>query len=480
MTIRFYNSLSREVEEFVPLKPGKARLYHCGPTVYDFPHIGNYRSFFLGDMLRRYLEFRGYEVFQIMNVTDIDDKTIRDSGEANLELEQFTEQYTKEFFRGLDMLNIRRSHVYPRATTHVPEMIELISKLFEKDLAYQKGGDVYYRISSFPNYGRLARIDPESLQIGASVDVDEYDKDNPRDFALWKAAKEDELQRNIFYESPWGKGRPGWHIECSAMGMKYFGETFEIHTGGVDNMFPHHDNEIAQSEGATGKPFVKYWIHGEFLLVDGVKMAKSEGNYFTLEDLFKKYSTDTIRYLFLSTHYRQQLNYTENAIENAKSNVERLRTSLNDLRSEIAAEPAHLGFGENEKGLLDAAKEAHEEFIQKVDDDLNLPGGLSALHKISRAINIYLAQQEKNLGVMLEVFRRYVELFDVLGLFEKETSPRDAGLSEDVMKILIDIRQTARAKKDFAIADEIRSRLDEVGIELKDLPDGTRWSIRQE
>lgn len=477
MPIRFYNTLNRQMEEFQPVKSEKVRMYNCGPTVYDFPHVGNYRSFFLADMLRRYLEFRDYEVFQVMNITDIDDKTIRDSGEANMDLKEFTEKYTQEFFRGLDMLNIRRAHVYPRATTHVSEMIELISKLLERDMAYQKGGDVYYRLSSFPNYGRLARIDPEQLQIGASVDVDEYDKDNPRDFALWKAAKAEELERGVFFESPWGKGRPGWHIECSAMGMKYLGKTFEIHTGGVDNMFPHHDNEIAQSEGATGELFVKYWIHGEHLLADGTKMAKSEGNYFTLEDLFKKYDTDTVRYFFLSTHYRQQLNYSESAIENAKSNIERLRTSFNDLRSEIAAGPSHIDFGENEEILLKTLKEARKEFIEKIDEDLNLPGGLSSLHKISRAINIYLSQQEKNLGVLLETLQRYKELLNMLGIFENEDQADGGGMSEDILKVLIDIRQTARTKKDFAMADEIRSQLEKVGIELKDLPDGTRWSF---
>jgi len=358
-------------------------------------------------------------------------------------------------------------------------MIELISKLLENKKAYQKGENVYYNISNFSDYGKLARIDPEKLQIGASVDVDEYDKVNPRDFALWKAAKQDELKRNIFFESPWGKGRPGWHIECSAMSMKYLGETFDIHTGGIDNLFPHHDNEIAQSEGATGKPFVKYWIHGEHLLVDGTKMAKSAGNFFTLEDLFKEYNTDAIRYLFLSTHYRQQLNYTKTSIENAKSNVERLQTPLSDLRSEIAMTPKHLDFGENEETLLKKLKLSYEEFIKTVDEDLNLPGGLSALHKIARAINIYLGQKKKNLGLLREAYHRYKELLDTLGLFDEETRQEVGHLTEDLLKILIDIRQKARIRKDFATADEIRSRLEEIGIKIKDLPDGTRWSFFQ-
>ncbi len=476
MPIRFFNTLSRQVEDFEPLEPGKVRMYNCGPTVYDFPHIGNYRSFFLADMLRRYLEFRGFEVLQVMNITDIDDKTIRDSGQARMELEEFTKKFTAEFFRGLDMLNIRRAHLYPRATIHIPEMIELISKLINNGHAYQKSGDVYFKISSFPNYGKLARIDPEKLQIGASVDVDEYEKDNPRDFALWKAAKPEERERNIFFESPWGEGRPGWHIECSAMGMKYLGESFDIHTGGVDNLFPHHENEIAQSEGATGKLFVKYWIHGEHLLADGIKMAKSAGNYVKLREIYK-HGTDTLRYLFLSTHYRQQLNLTENTIKNAQANIERLRTSLNDLRSEIASEQTHLDYGENEKSLLLQLQQARQDFVETVDNDLNLPGGLNSLHKMSRAINVYLGQDYRNLGVLKQSFSYYSELLNVLGIFEESSEQKESKLVEDLIRIVIDIRQEAREQKDFTTADTIRSRLAEIGIELKDLSDGARWSF---
>ncbi|MGD9775421.1 MAG: cysteine--tRNA ligase, partial [Methanosarcina sp.] len=317
--LQVYNTLTRNKETFKPLKEGEVSIYACGPTVYNMPHIGNYRTFLLADTVVRTLQYLGYKVKLVMNITDIDDKTIRDSKAAGMSLKDFTDKYSAEFFKGLDMLNIKRASAYPRATENVDGMIELAQKLIEKGLAYEKGGSVYYRISGFPDYGKLSKLDFDSIRIGASVDVDEYDKDNPRDFALLKASAPEEIERSIYYESPWGKIRPGWHIECSVMAMNSFGPTLDIHIGGVDLIFPHHENEIAQSEGATGIPFVRHWVHGEHLIVEGEKMSKSKGNVFTLPEIVEMYGGEVVRFMFLSVHYRKKLDYSETFAENAKN-----------------------------------------------------------------------------------------------------------------------------------------------------------------
>ena len=351
--LQVYNTLTRKKEVFKPLKEGEVSIYACGPTVYNMPHIGNYRTFLMADNIVRTLEYLGYKVKLVMNITDIDDKTIRDSKAAGMSLKDFTDKYTAEFFKGLDMLNIKRASAYPRATENVDGMIELAQKLIEKGLAYEKGGSVYYRISGFPEYGKLSKLDFDNIIIGASVDVDEYDKDNPRDFALLKASTPEEIERGIYYESPWGKIRPGWHIECSVMAMNSFGPTLDMHLGGVDLIFPHHENEIAQSEGATGKPFACNWIHGEHLIVEGEKMSKSKGNIFTLPEIVGKYGGEVVRFMFLSVHYRKKLDYSDAFAENAKNNYLRLKETLDNLEFalETAEDTAYPEDGEVLKAL---------------------------------------------------------------------------------------------------------------------------------
>ncbi|NQT81429.1 cysteine--tRNA ligase, partial [bacterium] len=366
MALTFHNTMARRKEEFVPLEEGEVRMYTCGPTVYDNAHIGNFRSYIFEDILRRYLKYRGYRVIQVMNLTDVDDKTIRDSRKGGISLAEHTEKYIRAFFEDIDTLHIERAEFYPRATEHVAEMIEIVSGLLEKDYAYKgEDGSIYYRIDKFEDYGKLAHISPDLLRPGVTVNTDEYDKESVGDFALWKAW--DEEDGDVFWESPFGKGRPGWHIECSAMSMKYLGETFDIHTGGVDNIFPHHDNEIAQSEAYTGKQFVRYWLHAAHLIVEGRKMSKSLGNFYTLRDLLGKgYTGRQIRYLLMSCHYRQQLNFTFEGLESAKNGLQRIDDFL-----------AKLDDADSSEGAGDVAERiemARQSFTSALDDDLNISG----------------------------------------------------------------------------------------------------------
>ena len=480
--LQLYNTLSRKKETFKPLENDFVRMYNCGPTVYDLPHVGNYRSFFLADILRRYLEFRGNRVLQVLNITDIDDKTIRDSQTSGMNFKDFTTKYTSVFFDGLDKLRIRRAHIHPRATEHIEEMLELVQMLVEKGFAYEKEGNVYFSIVKFSDYGKLNRIDTEGMKPGSSVDLDEYEKDDVRDFVLWKASKPEEIEQGIFYDSPWGKGRPGWHIECSAMSMKYLGETLDIHTGGTDNAFPHHENEIAQSEAATGKPFVRFWVHGAHLIVDGEKMSKSKGNYFTLNDLLEKYDTDEIRYFFLSTHYRSLLNYTEKAIEGSRSNVSRLRNTLRDARSIIQKYSGTTPgvFGSLESNLLKTADSAEKNFIQSMDDDLNTPGAISSVINLQKVINAYVGQTGKedkvNVGILQTAVDQMQKLLDVLGILPEDSRFGTVDEISSIMDVVIELRAKARKEKNYELSDNIRSELAKIGIELIDDQKGTRWA----
>lgn len=464
--LQVYNTLSRKKEPFKPLKAGEVSIYACGPTVYNFPHIGNYRTFLMTDNIVRTLEYLGYKVTLVMNVTDIDDKTIRDSGVAGVSLKDFTEKYTQEFFRGLDMLNIRKASFYPRATDNVDGMIELARKLIEKGLAYEKGGSVYYRISAFPEYGKLSKIDFDEIKIGASVDVDEYDKDNPRDFALLKASTPEEIGRGIFYESPWGRIRPGWHTECSVMSMKEFGDTLDIHTGGVDLIFPHHENEIAQSEGATGKPFVRYWMHGEHLIVEGEKMSKSKGNVFTLPDIVEKYGGEVVRFMFLSVHYRKKLDYSEPFAENAKNNYLRLKETLDNL--EFALRSADEGEYPGDREILDSLPELETQFKEALEDDLNTPKAITVFRELSRSANRYL-ESGKNRAVLEKIHVLYRGFADILGLFA--TAGEEGQVPETVLK-LVEEREAARKKKDWATADVFRDKIKASGYIIQDTKEG--------
>ena len=471
MTLKVFNSLGREKQEFKPIHPGKVHMYTCGPTVYDLPHIGNYRSFFMGDMIRRYLEYKGYEVKYVMNITDIDDKTIRDSGKAGMTLKEFTEKYTKVFLDGIGALNIKRATIYPKATEHIPDMIKLIEKLIEKGYAYVVNGSVYYSIRKFKDYGKLSQVDLSRLDIGHTVDVDEYEKDEPADFALWKRSTQEEIERGIYFESPWGKGRPGWHIECSTMSMKYLGETFDIHTGGIDLLFPHHENEIAQSEAATGKKFVNYWLHGEHLLVNGAKMSKSKGNYFTLTDLLKKYNYNEIRYLFLSTHYRDKLNYTEKAMENARNGARKLKNTLENLY--FTLERATDETFEHDKELLKKLENHKKEFEQAMDDDFDTPKALRVIHELASDINKYITKAN-NRKVLEKARETFELLLHTFGLFERGEGKEVVKLEPELMQ-LIQKREELRRQKKYEEADKIREELRKRGIQLDDTPYGVRW-----
>ena len=467
--IHFFNTLSRKKQRFIPIEKGKVKMYTCGPTVYDYAHIGNFRAFLFEDVLRRWLEHRGFQVSQIMNLTDVDDRTIAASRKEGIPLKEHTEKYVKAFFEDLDTLNIQRASIYPRATEHVPEMVALIKKLIEKGYAY-KGEDrsIYYKIAKFKDYGQLSKFKVTELKVGARVKVDEYDKEQAQDFALWKAW--DEGDGDVFWETEIGKGRPGWHIECSAMSMKYLGETLDIHTGGVDNMFPHHENEIAQSEAATGKKFVNYWMHCEHLLVEGKRMGKRFGNYYTVQDLTRKLKHDprAVRYLLISTHYRQQFNFTFEGLEAAKNAVERL---VNFMYRLLDADGK--GCGDEFGQLMTQVKKS---FGGAMDDDLNIGVALAALFDFVRDVNNLIDAGKLSKKEANEVYRMMLGFDKVLGVIgevrKEEKLPKEA-------EELIQQREEARKAKDWKKADEIRQQLKTMGIIIEDTVQGVKWRVEK-
>ncbi|TDI14053.1 MAG: cysteine--tRNA ligase [Acidobacteria bacterium] len=460
MTMRFHNTRTRKKEVFEPRNSGAVGLYTCGPTVYDFAHIGNFRAYVWEDLLRRTLEATGYKVHHVMNLTDVDDKTILNSAKAGVSLEEYTRKYIDGFFADMKALNVLPAHEYPRATQHVEEMVALVERLREKGHTYESQGSIYFRIDTFPNYGVLSGVDPSTIRSGESVDSDEYEKEDVRDFVLWKAAKSGEPSWNTRL----GVGRPGWHLECSAMSMKYLGESFDIHTGGADNIFPHHENEIAQSEAATDVRFVNYWLHCAHLIVDGKKMSKSEGNYHTLRDLLERgHSARAIRYLLLSAHYRKQLNFTMEGIEQASVAVGR----LDDFRDRVAREQVPEGSNEQLRQRIEAGR---AQFHAALEDDLNSAGALGALFELLRDVNAAYDEEVVRTAEAeaLQEFLQVVE--NVLGLGRRE----EVLLDEDVEK-LIEEREAARKDKDFARSDAIRDELKARGILLEDCPTGVRW-----
>lgn len=460
MSLQFKNTLTGKKEDFTPISQGKVRLYTCGPTVYNFAHIGNFRTFMFEDLLRRYLKYKGFQVTQVMNITDIDDKIIRDSQAQGRKLREFTDPYTEAFFQDLDTLGIERAEIYPRATDHISEMVSIIKTLVARGMAYEVDGNYYFKISSFPDYGKLAKIDTASLKPGARVASDEYEKESVSDFALWKAW--DEKDGDIYWETEIGKGRPGWHLECSAMSMKYLGDRFDIHTGGVDNIFPHHENEIAQSEGCTGHPFVNYWLHAEHLIVEGRKMSKSLGNYFTLRDLLDKgYSGTAVRYVLLATHYRQQLNFTFQGLDAAAAALERYNDFIRNLES-------HPG-GDSDGSASEVLRTARERFESELDDDLNISGALGVVFDFIRDMNRLRADgtlSTEDVRAALELIRS----FDTVLGFELKSESLD-----DEIESLIAQRTEARRTRDFATADRIRDDLVSRGIVLEDTPQGVKW-----
>jgi cysteinyl-tRNA synthetase len=462
MSIRFYNTLTRQMEEFTPREAGKATIYSCGPTVYDRAHIGNFRAFLFCDLLRRYLKYRGYDVYSLMNITDVDDKTIRNAHKQGLTLREFTDRYTQAFFDDCNALNIQPASFYPRATDHVPEMISLVEKLVARGHAYEADGSYYYKVDTFPSYGEFARLDTSGMRLGERVANDEYEKEDIRDFALWKGW--DEKDGDVYWNDHLAKGRPGWHLECSAMSLKYLGEDFDIHTGGIDLVFPHHQNEIAQTEGVTGKRLARYWLHNEHLLVEGAKMSKSLGNFYTLDDLTKMgWKPREIRYTLMAGHYRMQLNFTFAGLEAARAALDRLDCCVQNLR---------LAQGSGGIAELEAILTKHEaDFQAGLDDDLNYPNALAAIFNLIRDLNTLCAAGKFGPSEAEFAEAALRRLDSVLGFLELDKVEE----SDAEIDALIEARNQARQSKNWAEADRIRKVLSECNIVLEDRAGVTVW-----
>ena len=465
MGVRFFDTRQRQLVDFEPVQAGEVRMYTCGPTVYNLAHIGNFRTFMFEDLLRRHLKYRGFKVTQVMNLTDIDDKIIKACRTQDIALDEFTAPYKTAFFEDVDALRIQRAEIYPAATGHIAEMAAMVEALLAKNHAYRADdGSIYFRIASFPRYGKLSHMDLSELKAGARVSSDEYEKDSVSDFALWKAWDPDDGK--VYWETSLGKGRPGWHLECSAMSMKYLGNPFDIHTGGVDNIFPHHENEIAQSESATGKPFANYWLHAEHLIVEGRRMAKSLGNFYTLRDLTRQgYPAVAVRYLLLSTHYRQQLNFTFDGIDAAKAAIGRLR----DFRQRLIEVDAD---GDGHGDFTDLVTSAEAGFGKHLDDDLNSSGALGVLFDFVRDANRRIDAHAVDRADAARALFLLSQIDGILSVFDEDEAQADGDAE---IEHLIAERKQARTDKNWARSDEIRDLLDAKGIVLEDTPAGTRW-----
>lgn len=464
--IKVYNTLNKKKEEFIPLTPGEVKMYVCGPTVYNFFHIGNGRTFIVFDTIRRYFEYRGFKVDFVQNFTDIDDKMIKKANEEGTTVKKIGDTYIKEYYQDADALNIERATVNPRATEFIGEIIKFVKGLVDKGYAYEVDGDVYFSTKKFEGYGKLSGQNIEDLQSGARISVDERKKD-PMDFAIWKAQKPGEPAWN----SPWGMGRPGWHIECSCMAKKLLGETIDIHAGGSDLKFPHHENEIAQSEALTGEPFARYWLHSAFVNVNNEKMSKSLNNFFTAREILERYDADVIRFLMLSAHYRQQLNFSEDLLESAKASVERIYNAIGNLEN-LIDEVSREEMNEEEKAYLESLNKYKEKYIEKMDDDFNTADAITAIFDLIKDTNtnITIDSSKELAQKALELIR---ELGAPLGMFQKSTK----GNLEEEIEALIAKRQQARKDRDFTLADKIRDELKDRGIILEDTPQGVRWKM---
>ncbi|BDR85167.1 cysteine--tRNA ligase [Clostridium tetani] len=462
--MKLYNTLTRQKEEFIPLKTGEVNMYVCGPTVYNFFHIGNGRTFIVFDTVRRYLEYKGYKVKFVQNFTDIDDKMIKRANDEGITVKELGERFIGEYYKDADSLNIERATVNPRATEFMEEIIQFVKELVDKGYAYEIDGDVYFHTKRFNEYGKLSGQNIEDLQAGARINVDERKKD-AMDFAIWKKQKPGEPA----WESPWGMGRPGWHIECSCMAHNLLGDTIDIHAGGHDLIFPHHENEIAQSECRTGKPFAKYWMHSAFLNIDNKKMSKSLNNFFTAREILEKYDADVVRLFMLSAHYRAQLNFSEELLQSAMSAVERLYNAIYNLEN-LANEVKRNDLNEEEKKYIKKLDEYREKYIEKMDDDFNTADAIAVIFDMIRYINsnVKSDSSKKIIEYALSIIR---ELGSPLGILQKSTEES----VEDEIQQLIDRREKARTEKNWALADEIRDGLKERGILLEDTPQGVRW-----
>lgn len=461
--MRIFNTMTRQKEEFIPNNPDEVKIYACGPTVYNYIHIGNARPLCVFDVLRRYLEYKGYNVKFVQNFTDVDDKIIKRANEEGITFEEVSKKYIEEFWTDANGLNFKKASVHPKATENIDEIINIIKTLEEKGYAYAVDGDVYFRTLKFKEYGKLSHQPIEDLQSGARIAIGEK-KENPLDFALWKAAKEGEP----YWDSPWGKGRPGWHIECSAMNKRFLGDTIDIHCGGQDLIFPHHENEIAQSECANGGTFAKYWMHNGYINVDNVKMSKSLGNFKTVREIANVYGYEVIRYFLISSHYRSPINYSLEIIEQCKSALERLYTCRESL--DFALKNAK-DIPDDEE-LIKKLNSHREQFITAMDDDLNTADGVAAVFELVKDINTSILDKEVSKNVCQTAAAVFDELCDVLGiLYNRKNNDVDSDI-----EALIEERQQARANKDWATADRIRDELKAKGIILKDTPQGVTWT----
>ncbi|MGB4001970.1 MAG: cysteine--tRNA ligase [Bacillota bacterium] len=491
MTLRIYNTLTRSKEEFVPRKPGQVDIYQCGITPYDFTHIGHARQYVFWDTVRRYLKYRGWNVFCVQNVTDVDDKIITRAKDEGVEPEDISEKYHRDFLEVMDMLGVERPDVMPKVTQHTPEIIKLVEGLIEKGYAYEVGGDVFFDVTSYPGYGKLSGRSLDDMMAGARIEINPK-KRNTMDFALWKAAKPGEPA----WDSPWGPGRPGWHIECSALALKYLGSSFDMHGGGDELVFPHHENEIAQSEAFTGEDFARYFVHHAMLNIDDVKMSKSLGNFFSVRDVLKEYEPGVIRYFFAARHYRTPANYGVEELEAADAAYRRLVSTLDAGRRALAAARKSAtdagaadedGAARKEKeavglSLKAHAEEAEKKFIQGMDDDFNTAVALASLHDLARSVNEFLHVKGGTAGYSredLEGLEKAVNTLEtlgkVLGLFREAEASADSDMLESLVNLLIEVRRELRQKKEWALADRIRDSLKDIGIALEDTPTGTIW-----
>lgn len=479
MTIKVYNTLTKQKEEFVPITPGKANIYVCGVTPYNHPHVGNARPFVTWDVIRRFLEHEGYDVTHVQNFTDVDDKIINTANKEGVQWFDICNRYIDSYFEVMDKLNVRRAHVYPRVSEHINDIIATVQCLIDNGYGYVVDGDVFYSVEKFKYYGQLSGRNLEDMLAGARVDVDDR-KRNPMDFALWKSAKPGEPA----WESPWGPGRPGWHIECSTMSMKYLGESFDFHGGGSDLIFPHHENEIAQSEGCTGiHPFVHYWLHNGFITVNEEKMSKSLGNFFMVIDILEHYDPETLRFFIVSTHYRSPLDFSDARLTEAQKSLARLRQAqetLGELSEMMSAGPTA-----DSLALRDKVKELREAFMEAMRDDFNTALAISHMFALAKEINIYhkavVDAGIKPDGKLVALLNAVLaEMCSIIGVLEKTAAPaaEETGDSKEaeLVEMLIAMRQDARKNKNYALADELRNKLSEIGIVLQDTPQGVKWS----
>ncbi|PLS15520.1 cysteine--tRNA ligase [Bacillus sp. M6-12] len=462
MAIKLFNTLTRQKEEFTPLEEGKVKMYVCGPTVYNYIHIGNARPAIVYDTVRRYLEYRGYEVKYVSNFTDVDDKLIRAAKELGEDVPSISKRFIEAYFEDVSALGCKRADTHPTVMENMDIIIEFISALIEKGFAYESEGDVYYRTRKFDEYGKLSHQSVDELRVGARIEIGEK-KQDALDFALWKAAKDGEIS----WDSPWGQGRPGWHIECSAMVRKYLGDTIDIHAGGQDLTFPHHENEIAQSEALTGKTFSKYWMHNGYINIDNEKMSKSLGNFVLVHDIIKHHDPQVLRFFMLSVHYRHPINYSEGLLADMKAGLDRIKTSYQNLQHRLEASA---GLTDSQQEWMQKIKSLHQEFITAMDDDFNTANGISVLFELSKLANYYLMEKNTEIEVIEAFIKEFEDLFSVLGLNLKTEQLLDAEI-----EALIEKRIQARKDRNFQLSDEIRDQLKAMNIILEDTPQGTRW-----